>query len=127
MHELLPLLYAWCVKNSLTINENKTKWMAFKNSNNNEDIPVFTLNNVVLECVNTFPYLGLTPDPELKFIDHRKSVVTNIRHKVYQLGCIRNYVDEIVTLEVFRSMVISAFDCVDYVWDRGNIGENWEL
>ena len=88
MHELLPVLSKWCINNSLTVNEKKTKWMVF---NVNNDNPVFTLNNTVLERVYTFPYLGLTLDPNLKFIDPRKGVVTNIFYVEYCDNNIFNY------------------------------------
>ena len=49
------------------------------------------------------------------------------RHRVYQLARVRNYGSEEATLDVFHSMVLPAFDYVDYVWDRDNLGENREL
>ena len=61
------------------------------------------MNNQVLERVFAFPYLGLTLDPELKFIDHRKNVVNNIRHKIYQLARVRDYVDRETALTVYKS------------------------
>ena len=80
MHEVLPLLSNWCVKHSLTVNEKKTKWMGFNCIFNNVNpAPMFMLNNNILEQVSSFPYLGLILDPELKFIEHRKSTVSNIR------------------------------------------------
>ena len=47
MHAALQALSSWCVTNSLTINEKKTKWMMFNNINNID--PVFRLNNVIIE------------------------------------------------------------------------------
>ena len=126
MQLALNNIATWCCTNSLTVNEKKTKWMMFNNPKNYVP-PIFTLNNVVLDNVKTFPYLGLTLDSELKFIEHRANTTKSIRHKIYQLSRVRNYIDEITALTIYKSMILSSFDYVDYIWDRGNIGESNEL
>ena len=63
----------------------------------------------------------------MKFVDHRKGVVANIRHKIFQLVKVRNYVEEDTALTIYKSMILPSFDYVDYVWDRDNKGENREL
>ena len=126
MQTALNSIAIWCRENCLTINEKKTKWMSFNNVDNNL-MPVFKLNNVTLDRVYTFPYLGLTLDPDLKFVVHRNIVTRNIRHKVYQLSRVRSFIDEETALTIYKSMILSSFDYVDYVWDRGNIGESKEL
>ena len=60
-------------------------------------------------------------------MSHRKNTVNNVRHKIVQLGRVRNYVEEDTALEVYKSMVLPSLDYVDYVWDRDNKGENQEL
>ena len=89
--------------------------------------PIFVLNNVILEQVDVFPYLGLSLDPQLKFITHRKNTVNNIRHEIVQLGRVRNYVEEDTALDVYKTMVLPTLDYADYVWDRDNKGENQDL
>ena len=66
MSIILGKLSSWCMENSLTINETKTKWMLFHGKKN--DNTVFKLNNIVLERVYTFKYLGVTIGPEFKFV-----------------------------------------------------------
>ena len=125
MHEALQCISQWCLTNCLTVNEKKTKWMLFNNLQN--DNPVFTLNNVILERVYTFPYLGLTLDPELKFIQHRLNVMRSIRTKIIQAARTKIFIDEPTALTMYRSMILPSFDYVDYIWDRGCIGENNDL
>ena len=125
MHNALTALSSWCITNSLTINEKKTKWMMFNGLNNVN--PVLQLNGVVIERVTEFQYLGLCIDPSLKFIQHRKNVSCNLRNKVHQLANIRNFVNIPTALEIYQSMVIPTFDYVDYMWDRLNVGENQQL
>ena len=125
MQEALESISQWCLTNCLTVNEKKTKWMLFNNLNGCN--PVFTLNNVILERVYTFPYLGLTLDPELKFVQHRVNTVRGIRTKVIQAARTKIYIDEPTALTMYSSMILPSFDYVDYIWDRGNNGENNEL
>ena len=125
MQSCLNSLSAWCKKNSLTVNEKKTKWMLYNNINNLD--PVFTLNNVVIERVYTFQYLGLTLDPELKFVAHRQNAMANVRHKINQLVKVRAHVDRNTALTVYKSMVIPTIDYADFIWDRDNMGENRDL
>ena len=125
MHEALLCISEWCILNSLTVNAKKTKWMLFNNIYNID--PVFRLNNVILERVYSFPYLGLTLDPELKFVQHRNITTKNVRYKVVQSSRAKRYVDEPAALTMYKTMVLPSIDCVDYIWDRGNVGENREL
>ena len=106
-------------------NEKKTKWMLFNDNTVNNVI--FTLNNTVIERVYAFTYLGLTLDPELKFIVHKETASRNIRYKIQQLGRIRKYVDEDTALDIYKGMVLPSFDYVDFVGDRDNVGENRDL
>ena len=89
--------------------------------------PDFTLNGTMLERVYTFTYLGLTLDPDLKFVQHRSNVVKNIRNKIIQSARARIFVDIETALTVYKTMTLPSFDYVDYVWDRGNVGESNEL
>ena len=125
MHEALVALSSWCIINSLTINEKKTKWMLFHNVAHLN--PVFKLNGVIIERVYDFQYLGLVIDHDMKFLTHRKNVNTNLRNKVHQLANVRTFIDEDIALLIYNTMVLPTFDYVDYMWDRHNIGENQQL
>ena len=96
MHEALLVLSAWCVTNSLTDNESNTKWMLFHFVDHIN--PVFKLNGVVIERVKEFKYLGLTIDPDMKFVSHRKNVSNNLRNKIHQLTKIRSFVEKDIAL-----------------------------
>ena len=125
MQRAIDLVSQWCINNSLTINEKKTKWMFFNNFQRIN--PIFTLNGAVLERVFNFTYLGLTLDPELKFIQHRLNVLRNIRHKIIQSARARIFIDIPTALTMYKTMTLPSFDYVDYIWDRGNKGESYEI
>ena len=76
----LDNLETWCKKNSLIINETKTKVMIFSKKRDNEanqyEFPNLTLlvNNNKLEVVKTFKYLGVIFDYHLSFDNQFNSV-----------------------------------------------------
>ena len=66
LQKLLKILEAYCKENELTINTKKTKCMVF-NSSGRLLLRPFYLNDVQLECVRSYKYLGfiITPSGEL--------------------------------------------------------------
>ena len=66
MHRMLKTLEKYCEKNELTLNTDKTKCMIFNKGGRLIRTP-FYYNNVKLENVNKFKYLGflLTPSGEI--------------------------------------------------------------
>ena len=97
----------------ISVTNELSKWMLFHNVN--LENPVFRLNGVIIERVMNFQYLGLTINPALRFISHRKNVSNNLRNKVHQMANIMTFVDEDAALLVYNSMVIPT---VDYMWDH---------
>ena len=65
LQKLLEILEGYCKENELTINTKKTKCMIF-NSSGRLLLRPFFLNNVQLECVRSYKYLGfiITPSGE---------------------------------------------------------------
>ena len=65
LQKLLSILEGYCAENELTVNTKKTKCMIF-NSSGRLLLRPFFLNNVQLECVRSYKYLGfiITPSGE---------------------------------------------------------------
>ena len=66
LQKMLSILEEYCKKNELIVNTKKTKCMIF-NKSGRLLLRHFHLNNVQLECVRTYKYLGfvLTPSGEI--------------------------------------------------------------
>ncbi len=66
LQKMLKTLEIYCKENELTVNTKKTKCMVF-NKNGRLLLRPFYLNNVQLECVRVYKYLGfiITPSGEL--------------------------------------------------------------
>ena len=68
---LLNKLYVYCKKWNLTVNTGKTKVMLFKLCNRHEQFNIF-YDEVQLEVVNTFIYLGVNVSSNGKFYQAQK-------------------------------------------------------
>ena len=71
------------------------------------------LNNINLECVHTFKYLGVTLDMELKYNAHASTVYKLASHKINTLRLIRPYIDEHTALQIYKMKILPYIDYGD--------------
>ena len=72
INRLAYLLFDWANFNRITINKEKTKFMVFTNRNY-DDFRVY-VDNVSIDKVNSFCYLGINIDDKLKYTSHLTSL-----------------------------------------------------
>ena len=94
----LAELSSWCDINKLTINCKKTKYCVYGmrkivKRSKNVDI-ILSLNNIPLERVCSYKYLGFILDDHLNFNKHISSMVSTVSHKLYLLSRIRRYLND---------------------------------
>ena len=76
-NEKLALVQTWCNANKLALNHSKSNFMVVSNRvlNNN---PIISIESNILVCVQSFKYLGVLFDDNLRFKTHIKSVQTKL-------------------------------------------------
>ena len=110
----------WCSTNKLTINCKKTKYCAYgmrsivKKSKNVDMI--LSLNNVPLERVCSYKYLGFILDDQLNFNKHVNEMTKTISHKLYLLSRIRRYLNKKACITIFKTMVLSIVEYGDIIY-----------
>ena len=110
----LAELSNWCDINKLTINCKKNKYCVYgmrkivKKSKNVDMI--LSLNNVLLERVCSYKYLGFILDDHLNFNKHINSMVSTVSHKLYLLSRIRRYFNNEACILIFKTMVLSILE-----------------
>ena len=94
MQEDLARVYEWNQKWQLALNLSKCKDIRISNKRR-PPMHAYRLNNVAVEWVDTFKYLGVRIHPRLRWSDHIKNVATKanrilnlLRQSVY--GCSRS-------------------------------------
>ena len=98
----------WCALNKLTINIKKTKIMCFgsKNCIKKFHKPNFLLNGLLLDCVDSFKYLGITLDPQLNYDLYLSTILQKVTYKSYLLRKIRRYIDVQASLHIYKAMIL---------------------
>lgn len=94
---------------NLVLNTKKTKIMNFSRywrDNNSYLFPDIFIDNIKIEQVKSFKYLGVTIDLTMRFTTHKDICIRNANCKSYMLGRIREYVPSNTALMLYKSMVL---------------------
>ena len=110
----------WCSTNKLTINCKKTKYCVYgmrsivKKSKNVDML--LSLNNIILERVCSYKYLGFILDDQLNFNKHVIEIIKTVSHKLYLLSRIRRYLNKKACTIIFKTMVLSIMEYGDIIY-----------
>ena len=115
----------WCTRNKLTINSKKTKYCIYgmrSNIKKSKTIDtVLSLNNIILDRVCSYKYLGFILDDHLTFNKHISELCKTVSHKLYVLAKVRKYLTVQASLNVFKTMVLSLFEYGDVIFSGTSI------
>ena len=110
----------WCDLNCITINKKKNKVMRINRPGCRGAAPppleIF-VDEVLLEDVDEYKYLGVSIDSQLSFKPHVNSSIKVINHKLYLLGHIRRYMSEQQSLLIYKQMVIPYTEYASFILD----------
>ena len=116
---MLNNLSKWSKENSLNFSKTKTKCMHFCQSRKLHLDPELTLDDVEIEVVPEFKFLGLLFDSKLSFIPHINYLSNKCQKALNLLHVVSNMdwgADRKVLLKLYRSLVRSKLDygCIVY-------------
>ena len=119
----LSKLSLWHSTNRLTLNVSKSKYVLIgspKKISTCNDVTV-VIDNALLECTDTFKYLGVTINKTMTWGDHVEATSTKINQRLGLLKRI-SYVQPLETrITLYNSLVRSLFNYGDTIWgDKGN-------
>ena len=123
MNSDLEKLNNWLKLNYLTLSISKSKFMIIGSSQrlNKIDSISFKVDNMDLDEVSSFKYLGIVINNRLTWQDHVDQMFSKINKKLGLLKRIRYCLPLDARLLFFNSYVLPLFDYADIVWgDRGN-------
>ena len=113
---ILDRYYNYFTINKLTINEAKTKYMIFSNSKINNRQCDLTINNVILEHVNSFKFLGLTITNNLNWTKHKNYVQRKVKQVMGILYKCRQVMNMDECINMYNSFVLPYFLYCLPVW-----------
>ena len=112
----------WCDKNQLTMNIKKNKYVTFGLKSQTRKVNDHTLfiDNIKLERVTSYKYLGLTLDMNLNYNKHLENCLKLISHKAYLLNKIRMYIDTNTATTLYKSVILPILEYGDVIYDGAN-------
>jgi len=121
----LAELLSWCTTNKLVINFSKTKWMLFSKSNNKElsIAEELTVDDVVIERVKVFKYLGVYFDPSFSFTNHFEHVINKVCSTTAWIFKIKRLINCSLFKSILHAFIISVIDYCLPIW--GNMHDKY--
>jgi hypothetical protein len=116
MQSDLELLKKWFNVNSLTMNINKTKYMIVTRGEQKLTVTKPKLNDICLEQVFTYNYLGLIIDAKLKFGEHIEYVKTKIAPIIGILWRTRHIMPNKLKRQVYYAFINSHLSYLVGIW-----------
>jgi hypothetical protein len=114
INNALDVINDWLCANSMAINTNKCCFMIL-NSKNNECVPDIKMNNVAIERVKHFKYLGCYIDENLNFELHFNKLKASMNQKVGFLRRIKHKLTRSSRILFIKSVIIPHLNYVSSV------------
>ena len=101
----------WLIKNKLTLDREKTKSMLFVKKNQKNVVSRTFIKNTKIEEKQSFKYLGITIDNELRFSKLSKHVVTKFLSNCSIFYKLRKVLRESQMIKAFRTYIQPIVQC----------------
>jgi hypothetical protein len=119
MNTEINKIYKWLCANKLSLNIAKTKYMIFHSPNKslqNINTPVLAINNLPIECVDKFDFLGITLTSTLSWKAHQSKICKKLSRTIGILQRLRNMVPSNILLNIYNSLFVSHISNSVLVW-----------
>ena len=113
IYSQLDNLMSWCQSNNIFINPSKTKFMIFSSQELAYTNIRLAVNNLEIERVPHYNYLGMVLDQHLTFENHTKYTINRVSPKIYQLAKMRKYLTSKAALLVYKNMILPILEYGD--------------
>lgn len=112
-------LFKWLCVNDLKLNLDKTKCMVFGEK---REIQV-KINNVEIESVKQYKYLGIIIDDKLKFKENVDYICKKFGMKIGVLARLRRNIDYVTCVNIYKTVTAPNLDYVSTILLNCNEGE----
>ena len=118
MQRDLTILSDWCTENGIMANTDKTKLMLFGSKTTIDKLPEFEIkvNDVPLQLVNSYKYLGITMDSQLKYDSHFNKLISTVSGKLTQFRRMRSFLNDKASMLVYKNMMLPILEYGDILF-----------
>ena len=100
----LQKINLWLLRNKLTLNVDKTKFMIFHKRKKVPNLSI-VLNNIAITKVDTFNYLGILLDSNLSWESHTDMLVLKISTLIGVLHRVKKYFPKSILITIYKSLI----------------------
>ena len=103
----LNMIFEWLSLNKLSLNVKKTKMMIFHYSQRkiSHIIPKLFINNVQIECIPDFNFLGIILDECLSWKPHVQKIATKISVTVGTINLLKRFIPRNILLSLYNALI----------------------
>jgi hypothetical protein len=108
----------WMKANKLSLNCDKTKAMIFHMPQKSVTVPKLSINDVDIQFVKHFNFLGITVDENLSWKNHIHVIATKISKTVGILNNLKHFLPRDVLLSIYNSLILPYLNYGIVLWEN---------
>ena len=121
INEELQKVNNWLISNKLSLNVNKTKYMQFYKPPKHVSHLNLQINNNIISCVNTFNFLGLQLNDNLKWNTHIEFISKKITRTIGLLYKMKYILPQDILLSIYNTLVLPHLNYCIISWGTHNV------
>ena len=121
INEELQKVNNWLISNKLSLNVNKTKYMQFFKPPKHVSHLNLQINNNIISCVNTFNFLGLQLNDNLKWNTHIEFISKKITRTIGLLYKMKYILPQDILLSIYNTLVLPHLNYCIISWGTHNV------
>ena len=104
-------IYQWLTINKLTLNISKTKYMIFTSKNRTPVTCSLKVNDIQIEKVSEFSFLGITLDDNLTWHNHINKIANKKSRNIGLLYKLKHFLPPFVLRTLYCSLILAHLTC----------------
>ena len=109
-------IYQWLTINKLTLNISKTKYMIFTSKNRTPVTCSLKVNNIQIEKVSEFSFLGITLNDNLTWHNHINKIANKISRNIGLLYKLKHFLPPFVLRTLYCSLILAHLNYGNLIW-----------
>ena len=114
----------WMSSNKLSLNTKKTKFMIFHTAQRHVAYPSLYLNNVDIERVTQFNFLGLILNSQLTWKNHTEHISTKISKIIGVIYRLKDIYPQSVLLMIYNTLILSHMNYCLLSWGSKMVNDH---